>query len=179
MPETPDGSNVPSEVERFLGFYRGVQKGAPIPPVEPAEIRSVRNIYKDAARHFPNPPGGAISSVDLLARGCSPGTNTLAMSLRCQILEIMLTVGVFSEFQHGDDLDHAVYQTAATLPLNGFHIDPDTFVQYIREEKSRLSETRHGPGRREENNSDCQVYALQQIVVVLEPRPSSGYTLLR
>ena len=101
------------------------------------------------------------------------------MSLRCQILEIMLTLGVFSEFQHGDDLDDAVYQTAATIPLNGFHIDPDTFVQYIREEKSRLLETRHGPGRREENNSDCQVYALQQIVVVLEPRPSSGYTLLR
>jgi len=54
------------------------------------------------------------------------------MSLRCQILEIMLTLGVFSEFQHGDDLDDAVYQTAATIPLNGFNIDPDTFVQYIK-----------------------------------------------
>jgi hypothetical protein len=133
--ETFDGFHVLSEPERFHAFFQGVQDGAPIPPVDPVDMSDVRDFYKDAAQRYPEFSEGKVAvDVDTLARVCRPGVNVLAVSLRYQILYVMLKVGVLAEWQHGAELDDAVYRVAATIPLNGVQLDPNAFVQRLREE---------------------------------------------
>jgi hypothetical protein len=133
--ETLDGFHVLSEPERFQTFFQGVQDGAPIPPVEAADMLCVRDLYKNLAQRVPEfTEGGAAVGVDMLAEACRPGANVLAVSMRYQILCVMLKIGVLTEWQHGTDLDDAVYRAAATLPLNGVQLNPSVFIQRLREE---------------------------------------------
>jgi hypothetical protein len=133
--ETLDGFHVLSEPERFHAFFQGVQDGALIPPVDPVDMRHVRDFYKDAAQRYPEFSEGKVAvGVDALARVCRPGANVLAVSLRYQLLWVMIKLGVLAEWQHGEELNDAVYRVAATVPLNGIQLDPNTFVQCLRGE---------------------------------------------
>jgi hypothetical protein len=46
----------------------------------------------------------------------------------------MVQQGFLAEWQRDKELDEAVYRVAATIPLDGFQLDPNTFVQRLREE---------------------------------------------
>jgi hypothetical protein len=143
--ETLDGFRVLSEPERFMAFFQGVQDGAPIPPVEPADMLCIRDLYKNLAQRYPEfAEGKASVGVEMLANACRPGANVLAVGLRYQLLWAMVKLGVLAEWQHGEELNDTVYRVAATIPLNGIQLDPNTFVQCLRGEVggSRFSESR-------------------------------------
>jgi hypothetical protein len=40
--------------------------------------------------------------------------------------------GVLAEWQHGTVLDDAVFRLAATIPMNGVHLDQEAFVRHLR-----------------------------------------------
>ena len=70
----------------------------------------------------------------LMASVCSAGANVPAVWFRHTRLSLLVKQGVLAEWQHGTDLDDAVYQVAATIPKNGFQIDQEAFIRRLRYE---------------------------------------------
>ena len=70
----------------------------------------------------------------LMASVCSAGANVPAVWFRHTRLSLLVQQGVLAEWQHGTDLDDAVYQVAATIPKNGFQLDQEAFIRRLRYE---------------------------------------------
>ena len=76
----------------------------------------------------------SVVGVEMMARACSRGANLPAVWFRYTRLRSMARQGVLAEWQHDTDFDDAVYRIAATIPMNGFQIDEEAFVQRLRYE---------------------------------------------
>jgi len=72
-----------------------------------------------------------------MARTCNPGANLAAVWLRHSRLRLLVRQGLLAEWQHGTDLDDAVYWVAATIPMNGIDLDPETFIRVLRDQIAR------------------------------------------
>jgi hypothetical protein len=134
--ETLDGFRVLSEPERFQTFFQGVQDGAPIPPVAPIDVKHVHELCEQiSAQHRDAGMEGSFSiDARSMARVCNPGADMGAVFVRNSLLSLMLMQGVLAEWQHGAELDDAVYRVTATIPLNGVQLNPSAFLQRLREE---------------------------------------------
>ncbi|MGC2196258.1 MAG: hypothetical protein WA628_16425, partial [Terriglobales bacterium] len=75
-----------------------------------------------------------VVGVELMARICSPGANLPAVWVRYTRLRLLTRQSVLAEWQHATDWDDAVYRVAATIPINGFQLDQEAFVQRLRYE---------------------------------------------
>jgi hypothetical protein len=130
-----------SDSERHLAFMQGVEQGAAIPPVDPIDLKHILELYErlDAERHNLGMEGSAAVGAELMATACSPGADVGAVWVRSAMLGLMVKRGVLSDWQHGTQLDDGVYRVAATMPLNGFQLDPIAFVLRLREEFSGQS----------------------------------------
>jgi hypothetical protein len=130
-----------SNSERQISFMQGVDQGAAIPPVDPIDLRHVLELYErvDAQRHDLGMEGSCAIETDLMATECSPGADVGAVWVRSALLGLMVKQGVLADWQHATQLDDGVYRVAATMPLNGFQIDPIAFVRRLREEFSGQS----------------------------------------
>ncbi len=117
--------------ESFRAFIKAAEQGAPIPPVAEDDFRRFHEMYADIAKRHCGKDGYV--SVDLMARACSPGANLPAVWLRHTQLRLLLRQGVLAEWQRGAALDDAVYQLAATIPMNGVHFDQEVFVRRLRD----------------------------------------------
>lgn len=125
-----------SESEQFGAFMQGVEDGAPIPPVDPIDLMHLQRLYEQLEEHrraAGKERRGAIG-IGLIARACTPGADVGAVWVRSTLLGVMLQQGVLADWQRGAGLDDAVYRVAATMPLNGFQLDPNAFVRRLREE---------------------------------------------
>jgi hypothetical protein len=47
---------------------------------------------------------------------------------------LLIRQGLLAEWQHGTNLDDAVYRVAATIPMNGIDLDPETFIRVLRDQ---------------------------------------------
>ncbi len=72
-------------------------------------------------------------SVESMARACNPGAHLPSVWLRHTQLRALVRKGSLAEWQHGTTLDDAVFHVAATIPMNGIHLDEDAFVRQLRE----------------------------------------------
>ena len=130
-----DELNRMSESERVRSFMQGVEQGAPIPPVDPIDVRRVQELYEQFAQlRDPGMEGNTAIDASLMASVCSPGADMGAVWVRNALLGVMLQQGVLADWQRGTGLDDAVYRVAATIPLNGLQLDPRAFIQRLREE---------------------------------------------
>jgi hypothetical protein len=94
--------------------------GAPIPAVDPADIRCVRQCLKDFALEHPAPTaqeGANGIDIRLFDQVCSPGANVPAVLLRNTMIELLLHLKLLTPWLRGDDLDDAVLQVAASFPI--------------------------------------------------------------
>jgi len=117
--------------ESFRAFIKAAEEGAAIPPVAEDDFRRYHEAYADIARRHCGKDG--FVSLDSMARACSPGANLPAVWLRHTQLRLLIRQGLLAEWQHGTALDDAVYQLAATIPMNGIHLDPEAFVRRLRD----------------------------------------------
>jgi len=130
-----DELNRMSESERVRSFMQGVEQGAPIPPVDPIDVRRVQELYEQFAQlRDPGMEGNTAIDASLMASVCSPGADMGAVWVRNALLGVMLQQGVLADWQRGTGLDDAVYRVAGTIPLNGLQLDPRAFIQRLREE---------------------------------------------
>ena len=118
-------------LKSFRDFIRAAEEGAAVPPVSEDDLRRLHEASVDMTRRYLGKDG--VVSLNLMARACSPDANLPAVWLRHTQLRSLVRQGLLAEWQHGTALDDAVYRVAATIPMNGVHFDPETFVLQLRQ----------------------------------------------
>jgi hypothetical protein len=118
-----------------IPYFKIYEDGEPIPPVDPEDVKRVWELIP------PWRPGNDQHSA------CSPGADVSAVSLRSGMIETLERYTVLTPWQHGEELDDAVFRVAATFPLRQlahksymiegderFGFDPNAFVQRLIDE---------------------------------------------
>ena len=118
-------------LKSFRDFIRAAEEGAAIPPVGEDDLKRLHEACLDMTKRYLGKDG--VVSLDLMARACNPDANLPAVWLRHTQLRLLVRQGFLAEWQHGTALDDAVYRVAATIPMNGVHFDPETFVRQLRQ----------------------------------------------
>ena len=117
-------------LESFRVFITAAEEGAAIPPVAEHDLKCLHELCVERAKHYCGKDG--VVSIDSMARACSPDANLPAVWLRHAQLRSLYRQGLLAEWQHGTDLDDAVFRLAATIPMNGIHLDQEAFVRHLR-----------------------------------------------
>lgn len=117
-------------LESFRVFIKAAEEGAAIPPVAERDLICLHNLCVERAKRYCGKDG--VVSVDSMARACSSDANLPAVWLRHTELRSLYRQGVLAEWQHGTSLDDAVFRLAATIPMNGIHLNQEAFVQQLR-----------------------------------------------
>ena len=114
----------------FRDFIKAAEAGAAIPPVGEEDLKCLHQACVDMTRRYCGKDG--VVSLDSMARACGRDANLPAVWLRHAQLQLLVRQGLLTEWQRGTALDDAVYRVAATIPMNGVHFDPETFVRRLR-----------------------------------------------
>jgi hypothetical protein len=75
---------------------------------------------------------GALS-IDSMVRACQPTANLPAVWLRHSQLRTLYREGQLAQWQRGTALDDIVFQVAASISMNGIHLDREAFVRQLRQ----------------------------------------------
>ena len=119
------------QLESFRAFIKAAEQGAAIPPVAEDDLKRLHDLSLDMAKRYCGKDG--VVSLDAMARACNPGANLPAVWLRHTQLRTLFRQGLLADWQHGTALDDAVFRLAANIPMNGIRLDPEAFVQHLRE----------------------------------------------
>ena len=117
-------------LESFIAFIKATEEGARVPPVSRDDLQRLHETCEYVARQYPG--NDAALGVDVMASVCGPGANVPAVWFRHTRLRLLAKQGVLAEWKQGAALDDAVYEVAATFPMNGFQIDQEVFIQRLR-----------------------------------------------
>jgi hypothetical protein len=117
-------------LESFRAFIKAAEEGAAIPSVAEDDLRRLHEVAADMAKRRVGKDG--MVGVDLMARICSPGANLPAVWFRYTQLRLLIRQGVLAEWQNSADWDDAVYRVAAIIPMNGFQLNQEAFVQHLQ-----------------------------------------------
>ena len=116
-------------------------RGNCVAAVNPNDLRNVWTMMRDLEARAQTGQSGSISS-GLYERACSPGANVLAVWYRASILGVLQTLpgNPLTPWSHEGELDDAVFQIAARLPMkklpvglvkNGLPFDVQELVKQI------------------------------------------------
>jgi hypothetical protein len=117
-------------LESFIAFIKATGEGARVPPVSRHDLQRLHETCEYVATRYPG--NDAALGVDVMASVCSPGANVPAVWFRHTRFRLLAKQGVLEEWQHGAALADAVYEVAATIPMNGFQIDQEAFIRRLR-----------------------------------------------
>jgi len=117
-------------LESFRVFITAAEEGGAIPPVAEHDLKCLHELCVERAKRYCGKDG--VVSIDSMASACSPDANLPAVWLRHAQLRSMYRQGLLAEWQHGTALDDAVFRLAATIPMNGIHLDQEAFVLHLR-----------------------------------------------
>ncbi len=116
-------------LQSFRQFIKAAEQGAQIPPVDEQDLRSLHELCIERAKRYCGKDG--VISLEMTARVCSPNANLPAVWLRHTQLRSLYREGLLAEWQHGTSLDDVVFHVAATIPMTGTRLDPNTFIQNL------------------------------------------------
>ena|ERR1700730_6406078 len=106
------------------GFGKIFGDGEPesdlIPPVDPADIRSVWTMQHEFQARFPNE--GLVISADIYKQASRPGAHVGAVCERTSQLGLLQMLGVLSSWLRDGVLDDAVFQVLATIPMSRMQV---------------------------------------------------------
>jgi len=116
-------------------------RGNDVATVSPDDLRNVWTMMRDLEARTQAGQTGSLSS-RLYEGACSPGANVLAVWYRASILGVLqiLPGNPLTPWSHGGELDDAVFQIAATIPMkklpiglvkNGLPLDVQELVKQI------------------------------------------------
>jgi hypothetical protein len=121
--------------------FKTYKEDEPIPPVDPEDIKRMyeQPRVKEIGWHSEWWPG--------VKAAYSPGADVAAVSRRRAMISTLTIYKLLTPWQHGEELDDAVFRIAATFPLRElkhksymiagdehFGFDPNAFVQRLIEE---------------------------------------------
>src|SRR5262245_60636087 len=119
--------------------FESLTSGAPVPPVNPDDVKHVWRFIWEAVSGRPATEGEASApaigfDAGLIAQQCSSGTDVFDAFFRTALLQQLLRQGMLDDWREGDELRDAVFGAAATFPLqNGIEsFDPQTFIERLR-----------------------------------------------
>lgn len=96
----------------------GIPEG-PIPPVDPADLRSVWQMQRELQARVPGQQIGIIADYN---RACSPGANIDAVWFRVSMIRMLEMLGLLGRWIQDGVLADAVFKVAATFPMEGMTI---------------------------------------------------------
>jgi hypothetical protein len=114
----------------FRAFIKSAELGAPIPPVEEHDLKALHELCIERAKRYCGKDG--VISIEQTSRVCTPGANLAAVWLRHTQLRSLFRQGQLAEWQQGANLDEAVFNLAARIPMTGTHLDHEDFVKRLR-----------------------------------------------
>jgi hypothetical protein len=97
----------------FRAFLKEAEEGARIPPVNEDDLKHLHELCVERAKRYVGKDG--VISVEIKARTVSPGANVPAVWLRHTQLRQLYRQGLLAEWQHGTDLDDAVFRLGASV----------------------------------------------------------------
>lgn len=118
----------------------GGAPGTPVPEVDPSDVKAAWSLTQETKKAHPENVVGI--GEEIFEAHCTPGANIQAIFYRANMigmLQLVMPESVNPLVQ--DNLD-AVFQTAATIPMEwmgsgivrrGFPFDADEFVRRVRE----------------------------------------------
>ncbi len=121
-------------LQSFRAFVEEAEAGATVPPVDKDDLKSLHDVCVQMRTRYSGKDG--VITLDLMARTCNPGANLAAVWLRHSRLRLLIRKGLLTDWQHGTELDDAVYRVAANFPMHGVDFDPEMFTQRLRQEKA-------------------------------------------
>ena len=119
--------------------FREFAAGAPVPAVDPADIRRFRERFREIMSSNPQPAGVGGIGIDHRSFDgwCSPEANLPAVWFRNMVIELLLRLKLLNPWLQGDDLDEAVLRVAADFPIAGMgRFNPDEFLGRLRAESA-------------------------------------------
>lgn len=119
-------------LESFRDFIKAAEEGAVIPAVDEHDLRALHVLCVERAKRYCGKDG--VVSMELMRRACSPGANLPAVWLRHTELRALYRRGLLAEWQHGTELDAAVFRLAATIPMSGIHLNQQAFLEGLHAE---------------------------------------------
>jgi hypothetical protein len=119
-----------SLLESFRAFIKAAEDGGSIPAVDERDLKALHELCVERAKRYCGKDGAI--SIEIMARACSPSANLPAVWLRHTQLRSLYREGLLAEWQHGTDLEEAVFRLAATIPMRGIRLDEEVFVQQLR-----------------------------------------------
>jgi len=117
-------------VESFRDFIKQAEEGKAIPPVAATDLKCLHELCVERAKRYCGKDGAV--PLESMARACTPAANLPAAWLRHTQLRALYRQGLLAEWQHGTALEDAVFDLAATIPVNGVHFDQNEFIRQLR-----------------------------------------------
>jgi len=115
----------------FRAFIKAAEEGAAIPPVDEHDLKCLHELCVERAKRYCGKDG--VVTLDAMARACNPSADLPAVWLRHTQLRSLYRHGRLAEWQQGTALDDVVFRVAATIPMNGVHLDQEVFLRHLRD----------------------------------------------
>lgn len=117
-------------LQSFRDFIKSAEQGAEIPAVDEQDLKSMHELCVERAKRYCGKDG--VISLEMTARVCSPHANLPAVWLRHTQLRSLYREGLLENWQEGTNLDDAVFEVAATIPMTGTRLNPSAFIESLR-----------------------------------------------
>jgi len=129
-----------TRLESFRTFIKSAEGGGTVPPVAKEDIKALHEISVEMAKRRLGKDG--VADLSTMARACSPGADLPAVWFRYTRLRALAKQGLLKVWQHNTEFDEAVFDVAATIPINGFQVDSDEFLRRLGQKGQKLSAVR-------------------------------------
>jgi len=116
--------------ESFRAFIKMAEEGGAIPTVAEDDLRRLHEFCVEMSKHYCGKDG--VVTLDAMARICSAGANLPAVWLRHIELRSLWRHGLLDGWQRSVTLDDRVFRVAATIPINGLHLNRESFFRQLR-----------------------------------------------
>jgi coenzyme F420 hydrogenase subunit delta len=117
-------------MESFRAFIKTAEERATIPTVSEDDLRRLHEYCVEMSKRYCGKDG--VVTVDTMARICSTEANLPAVWLRHIELRSLWRHGLLDQWQQGATLDNTVFRVAATIAINGLHLDKESFFQELQ-----------------------------------------------
>jgi hypothetical protein len=120
----------------------GTPSGGSIPPVEPADLRSVWTMQSEIQARNPGQQIGI--SADAYKQACGPEADVRAVFERVSHLGLWQIGGMLTPWLHDDVLDDAVFHVAANIPMRRmqrgvvYNKPPFDVEEFIKQVEKRI-----------------------------------------
>jgi len=124
-------SEAPSELLiSFRSLIQQAEQGAAIPSVSESDLKALHELAIERAKRYCGKDGAI--SLEIMARACSADANVPAVWLRHTQLRGLYREGLLAAWQHGTELNDAVFRLAASIPMSGPKLDRKAFLEQLR-----------------------------------------------